>query len=129
MLKGTVRLFFKNSFNNSAKTKPFFSKKSKFGWSITLFGFPSLNIFEYIYVPIYFLGRYLKLGKSAFKNTNTYKDRNIETEQVWLTSLDTGWEKFEVSQLLSRLVKPNLLSSYILVFVCIDIFKVSFSHL
>ena len=26
----------------------------------------------------------LKLGKSAFKNTDTYKDRNEETEQVWL---------------------------------------------
>ena len=26
----------------------------------------------------------LKLEKSVFKNTDTYKDQNIETEQVWL---------------------------------------------
>ena len=26
----------------------------------------------------------LKVGKSAFKNTDTYKDRNVETEQLWL---------------------------------------------
>ena len=25
-----------------------------------------------------------KVRKSAFKNTDTYKDRNVETEQVWL---------------------------------------------
>ena len=26
----------------------------------------------------------LKLGKSVFKNTDTYKDQNVENEQVWL---------------------------------------------
>ena len=26
----------------------------------------------------------LKLGKSDFKNTNTYKDRNVETELVFI---------------------------------------------
>ena len=31
-------------------------------------------------VPMY----NLKLEKSAFKNTDTYKDPNVETEQVWL---------------------------------------------
>ena len=26
----------------------------------------------------------IKVRKSAFKNTDTYKDQNVETEQVWL---------------------------------------------
>ena len=36
------------------------------------------------YIPIFDDTLNLKLGKSAFKNTDTYKDLNVETKRVWL---------------------------------------------
>ena len=47
------------------------------------------NIFIHLHYPInpttlITTPKTLKLGKSAFKNTDTYKDQNVETEQVWL---------------------------------------------
>ena len=46
-----------------------------------------------------------------------------------LTGLDASLEKFEVYQLASRLVKPNSLSFYVSIFVCIGVFKDRFSQL
>ena len=46
-----------------------------------------------------------------------------------LTSLEASWETPNFSQLVSRLVQPNLLSFYVSVFVCIGVFKSRFSQL
>ena len=46
-----------------------------------------------------------------------------------MTGLDRSCETSNFSQLVSRLVKPKLLSFYVSVFVCIGVYKSRFSYL
>ena len=66
----------------------------------------------------------LKLNQLIFKNTETYKQRDSDTEiEFGFNSWKQAEKKLHFSQLASRLLKPNSLSIYVSVFVCIGVFK------
>ena len=69
------------------------------------------------------------MGKSAIKNPDTYKDRNIETEQVWLDQPGKKLRNFELFTAFLRQVKSNSLSFYLSVFECMGVLKNRFSQL
>ena len=46
----------------------------------------SVSMFQSLYVAVFLKIDFVSFqpGKSVFQSTDTYKDRNIETERVWL---------------------------------------------